>query len=117
MGQIRRTRTTSARPIPKLASGLVGSLASIVKKILRRLTPSYPPNPPRHTNNRVNTEVIGFLQCPWQKIKRDGEPEAIFIIFKTNEKAYTNIFITTIRTKRLVTVFNSGASCSFIRLD
>lgn len=50
--------------------------------------------PPHPNKIRINVVRIRHLQWPWQIIKRNTDPEAIYIIAKINYKVYNNIGIT-----------------------
>lgn len=66
-------------------------------------------------NARTKPGGIGFLQRLWQRIKRDTEPESVFILAKWSYEVYADIGVTSQSTKQFVTVVDTGAASGFIK--
>lgn len=65
----------------------------------------------------MNTKGIRYLQWPWQRNKRDTDPETRYILAKSNYNVYTTIGINTRTVRRFETVLDTRAVSSFIMFD
>ena len=81
-----------------------------------KILPTNPHADQEEEQPRTNPPGIGFLRRPWQQVKSHDDPEAVFVLAKRNYKVYANIGLDTRHMTRFMTVLDTGAGSSFIRL-
>lgn len=75
-----------------------------------------------HKNKKVVTQpfkatiiVLGTIKRRWRRVKREREPETIFVIVRRNWKIATCVGLTRHGTTRAIAVFDTGALSGFIK--
>ena len=96
-------------------------MKTIVKKILQQPNRIIPTNPLSQIGEQKSPPAkqtgIGFLQKPWWRIRRNTEPEVVYILSKRNYEVYGNIVMSTKNMSRIVAILDTGVGSSFIRQD
>ena len=63
------------------------------------------------------TTPTGVLQSPWRRVKRQFEPETIYLLARRNYKVFADIGVTRRHMRRYVTILDTGAGSSYVRKD
>lgn len=63
----------------------------------------------------LNTEALGFLQRPWQRVKKLDEPETAFVMARRNYTIFANIGLSRRATWKFATILDTGSGPSLIK--